>query len=286
MDDGTTCQYDFLVVNPGLKLRFDLIKGAQEALDDKTSPVGSIYTLQTAYKTSVLRENFRGGKAVFTVPPFPIKCGGAPQKITYLSEETWRRNGVRDSTEIRFMTTTPVVFPPSPFFNKNLTNVMESKNIKPSFKHELVEVDKDNRVAYFKNNASEGKDLVKVEYDFLHIVPNQKPHEFVSQSKLAAENGYMDVDKNTLQHSEYKNIFSLGDSANLPCSKTAAATFSQAPVVVNNILKEMGKTSKEASYDGYACCPVFVGDQKLMLCEFKYGNDNDPTFLKDQSSPS
>jgi len=67
------------------------------------------------------------------MPPFPIKCGGAPQKIAYLSEDTWRRNGIRDSTEIRFMNAMPVMFPPSPFFSKHLTDVVESKNIMPSY---------------------------------------------------------------------------------------------------------------------------------------------------------
>ena len=78
LEDGSTCSYDYLVVSPGIRLRFDKIPGAQEALDDAKAPVGSIYTLEGAYKTSVLRETFRGGNAVFTVPPFPIKCGGAP----------------------------------------------------------------------------------------------------------------------------------------------------------------------------------------------------------------
>ena len=94
--DGSKTTYDILVVNPGLSLRFDKIQGAREALEDMNSPVGSMYTLEYAYKTSILRETFRGGNAIFTSPAFPIKCGGAPQKLLYLSEETFRRNGVRD----------------------------------------------------------------------------------------------------------------------------------------------------------------------------------------------
>lgn len=78
LDDGTACTYDYLIVSPGIRLRFDQIEGAQEALEDRDAPVGSIYTLSGAYKTSVLRDTFKGGNAVFCVPPFPIKCGGAP----------------------------------------------------------------------------------------------------------------------------------------------------------------------------------------------------------------
>lgn len=99
-EQGNRYTYDYLVVCPGISLRFDKIDGAREALDDPNSPVGSIYKLDYAYKTARLRENFKGGKAIFTLPVMPIKCGGAPQKIMYLSEETWRNNGIRDKCDI------------------------------------------------------------------------------------------------------------------------------------------------------------------------------------------
>lgn len=99
------------MVSPGCQLRFDQIKGASEAIADQTCPVGSIYTLEGAYKTSNLRENFKGGNAVFTLPTMPIKCGGAPQKIMYLSEETFRKNGVRKDSNVAFHTTVGNLFP-------------------------------------------------------------------------------------------------------------------------------------------------------------------------------
>jgi len=119
--DGSKATYDILVVNPGLQLRFDQIQGAQEALDDVNAPVGSMYTLEGAYKTSILRESFRGGNAVFSCPKFPIKCGGAPQKILYLSESTFRKNGVRDETTMNYYSATPSIFPPNDDFSAALT---------------------------------------------------------------------------------------------------------------------------------------------------------------------
>lgn len=110
-NQGTQIKYDYLVVCPGVKLRYDLIEGSKEALDDPTSPVGSIYRLDYAYKASQLRENFRGGKAVFCLPTMPIKCGGAPQKMMYLSEETFRRNGVRQHTDIQWYSSAGNMFP-------------------------------------------------------------------------------------------------------------------------------------------------------------------------------
>ena len=95
-DAGQVYTYDWLVASPGVVLRFDRIQGSIEALADPNSPVGTIYKLEYAYKTSRLREAFKGGKAVFMLPQMPVKCGGGPQKIMYLSDETFRKNGVRE----------------------------------------------------------------------------------------------------------------------------------------------------------------------------------------------
>ena len=196
LSDGSRATYDVLVVNPGLSLRYDQIKGAQEALDDENAPVGSMYTLKGAYKTSMLRDAFRGGNAVFTCPVFPIKCGGAPQKITYLAESTFRANGIREQTQMRYYSGTPIIFPPNDDFSEALTETCESKGIEKFLKHSLVEVDKDNRVASFKNLDT--GDIVTQDFDLLHIVPPQSAPEFVAKSDLAHETGWLDVNINTL----------------------------------------------------------------------------------------
>lgn len=76
--EGNRYTYDWLIASPGIQLRFDRIEGSLDALNDPDSPVGSIYKLDYAYKTSRLREEFKGGKAVFMLPQMPVKCGGGP----------------------------------------------------------------------------------------------------------------------------------------------------------------------------------------------------------------
>ena len=178
MNDGSKATYDYLIVNPGLKLRYDRIEGAQEALDDPNCPVGSMYYLKGAYKTSVLRENFRGGNAIFTCPPFPIKCGGAPQKITYLSEATFRRNGVREATNMRYFSATPIIFPPNDDFSEALTGQCLGKDIDLNLSHNLTAIDKDNRVATITNLKT--GDTMKQDFDMLHIVPPQSAPDFIA----------------------------------------------------------------------------------------------------------
>jgi len=210
-------------------------------MDDADCPAASMYTLDGAYKTSVIREGFRGGTAVFTCPVFPIKCGGAPQKIMYLSEATFRKNNVRDQTDIRYYCGTPVPFPPSDTYNEALVGQIEAKNIPYKTHHSLKSIDKDNRVATF---AGPDGTTVDQQFDFLHFVPPQSAPQFIRESDLADATGWLGVDINSMQHKKFSNVFGLGDVCNLPTPKTAAAIYSQTPVLVNNILHAMGKADR------------------------------------------
>lgn len=83
----------------------------------------------------------------------------------------------------------------------------------------------------------------------------------------------------------YSNVFAMGDAANLPTGKTSAAIFSQTPVLIHNLLKEMGVKKMQALYDGYGSCPMFTGDGKLMLIEFKYDGASAESFFTNQEVP-
>jgi len=166
-----------------------------------------------------------------------------------------------------------------------LAPIAASKGIDVHYTHLLTKVDKDSRVSTFKNTATE--EIVEKSYDFLHVVPPQSAPEFVASSTLAAGNGWLDVDIKTLQHNRYENIFGLGDVNNLPAAKTAAGTFAQTHIVLHNLLRQHTGSdhSEPAQYDGYASCPLFVGDKKLMLIEFDYNGRSNTTFFKDQTKP-
>ena len=136
----------------------------------------------------------------------------------------------------------------------------------------------------FKNTATD--EMITTDFDLLHVVPPQTAHKFVRDSPLTNVNNCVDVDHATLRHAEFQNVFALGDVANLPTAKTAAAVFSQTPVLVNNLLKSMNNESLNAHYNGYSSCPLFVGNKKLMLMEFKYGNEPHETFTNTQEKPT
>jgi sulfide:quinone oxidoreductase len=103
-----------------------------------------------------------------------------------------------------------------------LLPIAVKKGIITKFNQKLIEINKEENIATF--TSEHGKE--EVGFDFMHFVPPQSAPEFIRKSELAAANGWLDVDKNTLQHNKFPNIFGMGDAANLPTGKTAAAVFS------------------------------------------------------------
>ncbi len=276
--EGNKIGYDYLVVAAGIQIDWDKIKGLPEAIGK--DGVCSNYSYDYVEKTWEFIKGFSGGNAIFTQPSTPIKCGGAPQKICYLAEDYFRKQGIRDKANVTFVTATPSIFG-SPHYAKTLTKHCEDTGINTKFKLELVEIRADSKEAVFKHMET-GEETIK-KYDLLHVTPMMSSPDFIKNSPLGNEVGWVDVDKETLQHVRYPNIFSLGDASSLPTSKTGAAVRKQVPVVVENLHRVMEGESLSAKYSGYTSCPLVTGYDSLIMAEFGYDLEPDETFPFDQN---
>lgn len=273
--------YDFLVVCPGIQLNWADIKGLPETLGKNN--VCSNYSFESAPYTFECVKNFKGGKALFHNPSTPVKCGGAPHKIMYLASDYFRKHRVLDKADIQYWSGAAKLFA-VPKYEKTLLQVCKRANIKLNLMYNLTEIDGPNHKATFVGFGEDNKGEVKeVEFDMIHVTPPQSAPDFVRQSNLVNAAGWVEVDKGTLQHVRHANIFSLGDSAGLPISKTGAAIRKQAPVLVQNLLDVMENRKPSATYLGYTSCPLVTGYGKLVLAEFDYNNTPMETFPFDQS---
>ncbi|MFN8550572.1 MAG: FAD/NAD(P)-binding oxidoreductase [Candidatus Obscuribacterales bacterium] len=279
-ESGQRLEYSILVVCPGLQINWSRIKGLEQALSDRSSGVCSNYSYDHVEKTWENIRSFKGGTAIFTQPNTPIKCGGAPQKIAYLAEDYFQQQGIRNKCKVIFASGQPHIFAVQKYATA-LEKVIERKKIKTHFKFNLTEINGEKKEATFEN--LEDKSSTTLSYDMIHVTPPMGPPDFIKESPLADSAGWVDVDKQTLQHSRYKNVFSLGDAANLPTSKTGAAIRKQAPVVVANILSVLGETPPVSHYDGYTSCPLVTGYKSMILAEFDYALQPQETFPFDQS---
>ncbi len=269
-------EYDRLVVCPGLKLDWHKVDGLVDTLGK--NGVTSNYRFDLAPYTWQLVSEMRSGKALFTQPPMPIKCAGAPQKAMYLSGDHWLRNGVLKDIDIEFRNAGGVLFGVKDYVPA-LMEYVERYKAALKFNSNLVAIDGEKKVATFSNTDADGKVTTEEQaFDMIHVCPPQCAPDFIRVGPLADQAGWVDVDQNTLRHKTYENIWSLGDVMNAPNAKTAAAARKQAPIVAQNLLEDMGIRNSIAHYDGYGSCPLTVEKGKIVLAEFGYGGKLLPSF--------
>ncbi len=281
LEGGETVGYDVLVVAAGIELDWAAIPGLEGAVG--SGGVCSNYSYEHVDYTWQTIRSFQGGTALFTMPPPPIKCAGAPQKIAYLADDAFRRQGVRGATNVIYAAGTPGIFA-VPAYAKTLNAVVERRGIDARFQHVLTELRPDAKEAVFKDAANGGAEVV-IGYDMIHVTPPQRAPRVVRESPLANGAGWLEVDQYTLQSPSHPNVFALGDASSLPTSKTGAAIRKQAPVAAANVLAVLGAgdAPEFARYDGYTACPVVTGYGKLVMAEFDYDLSPAPTFPFDQT---
>ena len=270
--------YDALIVCPGLKLNWHGIEGLVETLGQ--NGVTSNYRYDLAQYTWELVKKFKKGRAVFTQPPMPIKCAGAPQKAMYLSADHWLRSGHLDDVDIEFYNSGPVLFGVKEYVPA-LMEYVKRYRAKLNFNHRLTKIDGPAKKAWFTVSDADGNtSLLETTFDMIHVVPPQQAPDFIRASTLVDAAGWVDVSQDTLQHKRYPSIYALGDVTNCPNAKTAAAARKQAPVVATNVLFDLNKGQHRAAYDGYGSCPLTVERGKIVLAEFGFGGRLMPSFPK------
>jgi sulfide:quinone oxidoreductase len=282
-DQKLAISYKQLIVAAGLKLNWDGIKGLVETLGK--NGVTSNYRFDLAPYTWELTQKLASGKAIFTQPPMPIKCAGAPQKAMYLSCSHWEKQGILPNISVEFNNAGGVLFGVKEYVEP-LMKYVKRYNADLVFNSNLVEVDGPNKTAWFNIKDTDGNiEKVAKKFDMLHVVPPQTAPDFIKASPLANTDGWVDVNQHTLQHSRYPNIFALGDVTSTPNAKTAAAVRKQVIVVAENLLALRAGQEFPSRYDGYGSCPLTVEKGKVILAEFGYGGKLVPTFNWDSTLP-
>lgn len=277
---GQHLSYDQLIVALGIHIHWDSIEGLKGNIGK--NGICSNYDYNTVDSTWKALQNFEGGNAIFTIPPMPIKCAGAPQKIMYLAEHYLRQQGKRDDANVIYAASGEVIFGVDKY-RRALEKIVDARGIETRFQRNLIAVDADKREATFKNLATDQEEVLS--YNLLHVVPAQGPPEVGQSSELSNEAGWVEVDAKTLQHTRFPNVFSLGDNSSLPTSRTGAAIRKQAPILVDNLLAYRANQPMTGQYDGYTSCPLVTGYGQMMLAEFDYDGNPAETFPVDQSRP-
>jgi len=273
-ESGRVLHYGYLVLASGIQLDFGRLPGLAETLGQRG--VSSNYRYDLAPRTWEFIRDLRSGTALFTMPPGPVKCAGAPQKIAYLAADWWRSQGVLDRIRVILVLPTAVMFS-QPDWARVLTGIAAGYGIEVRTESEVTKVDGDGKRAVIADHKAGTKE--DIPYDVMHVTPPQSAPDWIKASPLAdpaSPFGYAQADKHTLRHPAWPNVFALGDAANLPTSKTGAAVRKQAPVVAANLIAAM-RGGQAASYDGYTSCPLVTARNRMLLAEFNYGLERTPS---------
>ena len=314
VDGSQEVSYDQMVIATGINLNYKAIKGIEGEItsagtdnaDTKKTitknGLHSIYfqdgakaTWEGIQELIEKAKNHKGSEklqAVFTHPRGPLKCGGAPKKIMYLTHSRLVEAGVRDKVEMTFYPNGGGMFGIKDYHTA-IVKQFEERGFKWNYKHNLVAVDTATKTATFNKwrkekvkidedsdeydgtdfKVVEINDPVEVKYDFMHISPPMKAPDVVGQSELGSMGpGWATVNKKTLQSSFFENVWALGDVAGVPMGKTGGSARKQYKVVVDNMISVMGGKKPTAEYDGYTVCPLITSIGTVMLAEFNWAS--------------
>jgi len=271
---GQRVPYDYLVVATGTHQDWGLIEGMDVAAIGQNG-LASVYpSPEAAVATWQAMDAFRqkGGNAVMTLPATPIKCAGAPLKMTFMLRDRLAQAGTLDKSKVTFYSAVGNVFGIKPV-NDNVVGRWKDLGIGIEYTQKLQAVDIGGRKATFV--SPEGT-TTEVPYDFLHVAPPMRAPDAVKNSDLAwkeggfAAGGWLEVDKDTLQHRRYKNVFGIGDINGTPRGKTAATVKKAAPLVAQHLVDVIAGREPGQKFDGYTSCPLIVREGAAMLIEFDY----------------
>ncbi|MCU0950560.1 MAG: FAD-dependent oxidoreductase [Burkholderiaceae bacterium] len=271
---GQRIRYDFLVVATGVHLDYAQIEGMDVAAIGKHGLTSVYAGPQAAEATWGAMQSFAqsGGEALMTLPATPLKCAGAPLKMTFMLRDRLREAGTLGKSQVRFESALGNVFGVK-VVNDLVLARWKTLGIEVDYTRKLTAVDIGARRASFVTPENE---RLTLPYDFIHVVPPMRAPDAVRHSELAwkegpfAAGGWLEVDKATLQHRRFPNVFGIGDINGTPRGKTAATVKKSAPIVAHNLAQVIAGKPADLSFDGYTSCPLITREGSALLIEFDY----------------
>ncbi|MCS6811510.1 MAG: FAD/NAD(P)-binding oxidoreductase [Tepidimonas sp.] len=270
---GRPVPFDFLIVACGLELNYGGIEGMEPALIGREG-IGSVYySPQAAAETWKTMAAFAqtGGVALLGRPHTDMKCAGAPLKYTFITDDRLRRAGTRGKTELHYLAPQKALFS-VPIVAEKVRMLFQQRGVKTHLEHRLVAIDAGRRIATYESPAGR----TEMKWDFIHVVPPMRAPEVVRNSPLPWQEGpfaresWLEVDRETLRHKRYANVFGVGDIAGVPKGKTAASVKWQVPVAVDHLVGDITGQPSQEKYNGYTSCPLITRLGRAMLIEFDY----------------
>jgi sulfide:quinone oxidoreductase len=260
LKSGDKLAYDILIVATGAKI----VPGETEGMlgDGWRRDIFDFYTIEGAVALRERLKDWKGGRLVVHLNEMPVKCPVAPLEFTLLAEAFLTDKGVREETEIRYLS--PLS---EPFTKHNcalvLGDMLDEKRIEfvPDFQCESIDAEGRKVVSY---------DEKAIDYDLLVTIPTNMGDPCIERSGLGDDLNFIPTHVHTLQSKEHDNIFVIGDATDLPSSKAGSVAHFQAETLTENIQRFIRGQELEEGFDGHANCFIESGHGKAFLIDFNY----------------
>lgn len=257
-ESGKIHEYDTLVIATGSRMAPKEIPGLEEGAE-------FFYTEETAVKMFKRLREFEGGKLAITVG-VPHKCPIAPVELTFSLHDYFKKRGIRDKVQIKY------------YYPINRIHSIENvaKWAEPEFNRMGVEYETLFNVKEVdaKNKIIKTEEGTEAEYDLLISIPEHRGMEVIEKCELGL-GGWIPTDRHQLTMEGYDNVYVLGDTTNLPVSKTGSAAHFEAEVVAENIASILKIGTPVREYDGKVYCFIESGHDRATYAMFNYLNPPD-----------
>ena len=260
LQGGADLPYDVLIIATGTQPVPDQVEGMLGA--DWGRRVFEFYTFEGAKALSAQSRDWQGGRLVVHISEMPVKCPVAPLEFSFLADSWLRDRGLRDKTEIVYVTPLSGAFT-KPVASRILSGLLDEKRIQVVNDFNIARVDNErHRIVSW--------DEKEVAYDLLVTVPPNMGAAMIERSGLGDELNYVPTDRHTLQSKAHPNIFVIGDATDVPTSKAGSVAHFEAEVLTENILDYITGQPLGCRFDGHANCFIESGRGKGFLLDFNY----------------
>jgi len=255
LESGRTLRYDELLLATGSRTVMGEVPGGAAAHD--------FYTLEGAIRLAKALDDFEGGTIVIGVAGIPYKCPPAPVEFAFLLDDYLRARRLREKSQIKLL---------SPL-NRAFTIEATSRLVQPILAERGIELTGFFNVESVDPVASTVTSLEgeTVAYDLLVLVPPHRGQKVIEDSGLGDERGWVPVDKNTLRHARFDRIWAIGDTTNIPISKSGSVAHYEASVAAAEIVAGVkGEAPPAHVYDGKVMCFLETGQGQATTIQFDY----------------
>jgi sulfide:quinone oxidoreductase len=255
--DTGTFEGDMLVVALGA----DLDPAATPGLADGGH---EFYTVDGAFATRDVIEEFDGGRVIVGVLSTPYKCPPAPSETVLLMHEHLTRRGLRDRSELALVVDFPRPIPPSPAASEALVTAFAERDIEWHPRREVCELDASRGVASLRDGG-------EMPYDLFLAVPVHRAPAVVVESGMTVD-GWIPVNPMTLE-TNYPGVFAIGDVAAVGTPRAGVFAEGHAAVAAEHISALIRGATSSAQYGGHGICYLEFGDDQVAQVDVTFFGD-------------